>query len=267
MQRSLTVLIYGLSGLIGLIAFAYPFFLPVMQTEMSAAVGPPNAPLLTMLLVGLCLVALLAETQGQAVSAKQVAALGLLVAVASVLRFLETAVPGPAGFSPIFVPILLAGYVFGARFGFLMGALTMLTSALITGGVGPWLPYQMFVAGWVGLTAGWLPQWERPYLLLTLLSLFGFVWGLLYGLLLNLYFWPFIIGDPALSWQPGAGLGAGVVRYAAFYAATSLYWDVARAAGNVILIVVVGLPTIRALTRFRERFHFTALPAPREGAF
>jgi energy-coupling factor transport system substrate-specific component len=194
--------------------------------------------------------------QGQAVSAKVVAALGLLVATTSILRFVETAVPGPAGFSPIFVPILLAGYVFGARFGFLMGTLTLLTSALVTGGVGPWLPYQMFAAGWVGLTAGWLPHLQRPAAVLTLLLLFGFVWGMAYGLILNLYFWPFIIGDPAMSWEATTGWQESLSRYATFYLATSLYWDVTRAAGNVLLLLVVALPTIRALARFRDRFQF-----------
>ena len=55
-----------------------------------------------------------------------------------------------------FAPLILGGYVFGARFGFLFGAFALLVSALITGGVGPWLPYQMFAAGWMGLSAGGL---------------------------------------------------------------------------------------------------------------
>jgi len=256
-QRVLTLTIYGLSGLIGLAAFAYPFFLPITPVAaISSEVTPPNTPLLTMVLIVLCLVVLLIEVQGQTVSAKVVAALGLLVAATSILRFVETAVPGPAGFSPVFVPILLAGYVFGARFGFLMGTLTLLTSALVTGGVGPWLPYQMFAAGWVGLTAGWLPHPQRPAAVLTLLLLFGFVWGMAYGLVLNLYFWPFIIGDPAMSWAAATGWRESLSSYAAFYLATSLYWDLTRAAGNVLLLLVVALPTIRALARFRDRFRF-----------
>jgi energy-coupling factor transport system substrate-specific component len=256
-QRALTLTIYGLSGLIGLAAFVYPFFLPIVpMAATSSEVTPPSAPLLTMVLIILCLVVLLVEVQGQTVSAKVVAALGLLVAVTSILRFVETAVPGPAGFSPIFVPILLAGYVFGARFGFLMGTLSLLTSALITGGVGPWLPYQMFAAGWVGLTAGWLPHPQRPAAVLTLLLLFGFVWGMAYGLILNLYFWPFIIGDPAMSWEVASGWRESLSRYFAFYLATSLYWDLTRAGGNVLLLLVVALPTIRALARFRDRFQF-----------
>ena len=48
----------------------------------------------------------------------------------------------------------------------------------------------------------------------------------------------------------------GLARYAAFYAAASLLWDMARAVGNVLLILALGLPTIRALVRFQSRFQF-----------
>ena len=257
MSRFLTTLIYGLSSVIGVVAFAYPFLLPELtQLGEGTAVRTSDAPLLTTLLLLLCLGVLLLEIQGQAVSAKIVAALGMLVAVTAALRFLEVAIPGPGGFSPIFAPIILCGYVFGGRFGFLLGAMTLLVSGLITGGIGPWLPYQMFAAGWVGLTAGWLPKFARPRREMLLLAAFGFGWGLLFGAIMNLYFWPFVAGDPALSWQPGAGLMAGVTRYATFYAATSLLWDVARGGGNMLLLLVLGTPTLRALRRFRDRFGF-----------
>jgi energy-coupling factor transport system substrate-specific component len=122
MAEILSALIYLLTAAIGILAFAFPFILP------QAAAGPEaqqiaSTPLLTMTLLGLSLVAMLVEMQGEVVSAKIVAALGMMVAVGSVLRFLETAIPGPGGFSPIFVPIILAGYVFGSRFGFLMGTM------------------------------------------------------------------------------------------------------------------------------------------------
>jgi energy-coupling factor transport system substrate-specific component len=261
MNRFLSGVIYLLTGAIGAAAFVYPFFRPV------TAAGPgegmpalPGAPFLTLILLTLCLVALLVETQGEAVGAKFMATLGLMIAVTSVLRFIEVAIPGPGGFSPIFVPIILGGYVFGARFGFLMGSLTLLASALITGGVGPWLPYQMFTAGWVGLTAGWLPHLRRPRLELALLVSVGLLWGLVYGLVMNLYFWPFIAADAALSWQPGAGWPAAVGRYLAFYLTTSLLWDFIRGLGNVALMLMIGQPMARALRRFRRRFHFQVQP-------
>ena len=83
-----------------------------------------------------------------------VAALGVLTAVNAVLR----AVPGPAGFSAMFALPILAGYCYGPTFGYLLGALSLAVSALLGAGVGPWLPYQMFTIGWVGLTSAWLPR-------------------------------------------------------------------------------------------------------------
>ena len=259
--RAFSLAIYGLSVLVGVAAFAYPFLL-----LLHPAGAPPgdldggSTGLLTALLVVLCLVAVLVEVQGQAVSARMVAALGVLVAVASVLRFVETAIPGPGGFSPIFVPILLAGYVFGARFGYLMGVLSLLVSALVTGGVGPWLPYQMLVAGWLGASAGWLPHPSRPGLELGMLVSTAFAWGLLYGFLTNLYFWPFFAGDNLMRWQPGSGWQTAASDYAAFYLATSLVWDLFRGLGSGLLVLALGLPAVRAMARFRDRFQFAVEP-------
>jgi len=267
-RRAISGFIYALSGATGILAFVYPFFTEVPIGVFHGLAHGQGAPLLTAALVALSVIALLVELQGQAISAKTVAMLGVLVAIASVLRFIEIAVPMPGGFSPIFVPIILAGYVFGGRFGFLMGVFTLLVSALITGGVGPWLPYQMFTAGWAGMTAGWLKQIPKPraqspkHLLefgiwdLGFLTVFGFAWGLLYGVIINIYFWPLAMGPVEQTWAPGIGLGETLARYAVFYTVTSLGWDMARAVGNVALILLLGAPTVRALTRFRRRFYF-----------
>jgi energy-coupling factor transport system substrate-specific component len=256
MNRTLSGAIYGLSALVGLVAFAYPLFVRELVGADRAAASQTQTPILAMALLMLGLGALLIEVQGRKVNARMVAALGLLVAAASVLRFLETVVPGPGGFSPIFVPIILAGYVYGARFGFLMGALTLLASAIITGGVGPWLPYQVFAAGWVGLSAGWLPHFESRQAELILLTLFSFGWGLLFGAILNLYYWPFLGNSVAGSWQDATGVGQALARYGVYYFTTSFAWDLARAVGNALLILAIGLPVLKALRRFRDQMQF-----------
>jgi energy-coupling factor transport system substrate-specific component len=209
----------------------------------------------------MCVVVLLLEVQGQALSAKLIALLGVLVAINSLLRFVEVSLPGPGGFTPIFMLIILTGYVFGARFGFLLGALTLLISALITGGVGPWLPYQMFTAGWMGLSAGWLGQligqrypprsaaFERNSLIV-----FGVIWGFIYGAIMNLWFWPFAAGPIDQYWTPGLNVAETARRYAMFYLITSAWWDVWAALGNAVLIGLFGLPILRALRRFQQRF-------------
>jgi Protein of unknown function (DUF1393). len=261
-QSSLSIAIYLLASLIGVVAFLYPFFLPVLPAATMNSAHSNDAPLVLSIVVVLCFIALLVEIQGQQLSAKSVALLGVLVAINSLLRFIEVAVPGPGGFSPIFCLIILVGYIYGGRFGFMMGTLTLFVSALITGGVGPWLPYQMFSAGWAGMSAPLcrplvrLLRAEGKQAELWLLMLFGFLWGMLYGIIMNLWFWPFVSGPADQYWQYGISLWAGIQRYLAFYLATSLLWDIAAACGNALLIAVVGLPTLRALRRFQARFHF-----------
>jgi energy-coupling factor transport system substrate-specific component len=134
--------------------------------------------------------------------------------------------------------------------------MSILVSALITGGVGPWLPYQTLAAGWIGLLAGWLPKPDRPLFQLIILVGYGFLWGFLYGLILNLYTWPYLMGDPSQTWQQGAGMAATIRSYGVYYLATSAIWDGARAAGNVALLLVLGIPLVSALSRFRDRLKF-----------
>ncbi len=262
MNRALTGTFLAVSALIGLIALLYPLVAPTLVNAVNHGETFDNGPgsssyaLMTMALIGISLVALLLEVQGQTANAKIIAALGVLVAITSVLRFIETAVPGIGGFSPIFVPIILAGYVFGARFGFLMGTLSILTSALLTAGVGPWLPYQMFVTGWVGVTAGLLPHPKSDAQKIAILAGFSFIWGFLYGAILNLYFWPYVASEALLGISEAGGLADTLTSYGAFYMTTSFVWDLARSIGNIVLILAVGVPVIRALTRFRDRFQF-----------
>lgn len=266
-QRILSTVIYGLTIVIGLTALVYPFLAPSIAGGVTGQAHASDAPVLLTVLVGLCLVALLLEIQGVGVTVKFVSLLGVLVAMNSVLRFVEAAIPGPGGFSPIFFLIIVTGYVYGARFGFLIGALTLLVSALITGAVGPWLPYQMLTAGWVGMSAPLcrpLARWGVSRLHhrseVVVLAAFAGLWGLAYGFIINIFFWPFVADPAAQHWEQGAGFIATVRRYAAFYLVTSLAWDAMRSAGNLLLTLSIGAPTIRVLRRFKRRFAFSYQP-------
>jgi energy-coupling factor transport system substrate-specific component len=270
-----SVLIYALTTLIGIVAFLYPFWLPAVIQNETGLAHASDAPLLLTVLVGLAFAVLLLEVQTAAGSAKMVALLGVLVAINSVLRFADAAIPGPGGFTPVFVLLILGGYVFGARVGFLLGVMTFLVSGLITGGVGPWLPYQMFTAGWVGMSAplcrplarvlkavastlqrNALAEWGE----VLLLAMLGAFWGLLYGAIMNLWFWPYAAGVENLYWTPGVGLVETLQRYALFYVTTSLMWDVMRATGNAVLLLAFGGAILRVLNRFHARFAYSYAP-------
>ena len=258
----LNTLIILFASAVGVLAFLYPFFSldPAEQTSgLAASAHAQDAPFVLLLLVGLCLGAILANLHNGQMNSKMVAVLGVLTAMNAVLR----AVPGPAGFSLVFVLPILCGYAFGGTFGFLLGALSLLVSAFIGGGVGPWLPYQMFTTGWVGLLSSWLPDMRRLGRGEALiLAGWGFLLGLVFGAIMNIWFWPFVMAPTGsdMYWSPGIGLPETLKRYLVFYGVTSLWWDLARAAGNLLLIALFGGAILKVLRRFRARFNFLALP-------
>lgn len=227
---------------------------------------PQPVVLFTGLIAVSTLVVLGVSLQTHRLSTRLLAVLAALVAIDATLRLVI--VIGLLGFSPIFFLVIAGGFVMGPSFGFASGALTLLLSAVLTAGLGPWLPYQMLAAGWVGMGAGYLGRVTRrstsPWAI-TVLCLYGCGAGFAYGLLLDLWEWPLLVatGSSPLSWVPGTGLAALFPRFGAFYLATSLAYDSFRAAGNVVLIALLGPAVIRALDRFRRRFLLEwAQPAP-----
>lgn len=263
-HRWLSPLIYLICGMVGMVSLLYPFVLPQLSaTGQAGQQRNAEMPLMLTLLLGLALLVLVYEVQSQAMSTKIIALLGVLVAINAALRFIDVAIPIPGGFSPIFFLIILTGYVYGARFGFLMGVMTLVVSAILTGGVGPWLPSQMFTAGWVGMSVPLLRPLVRGMHMegqkaeVWVLAGFGAGWGILFGVIMNLWTWPFISGPAEQYWTHGVGVVETIRRYSAYYLATSLVWDIARAAGNFLLIIGVGMPALRVLRRFKRRFTFT----------
>lgn len=268
LQQLLSDLVILSSTLLGCFSFLYPFFAPDFeQTPSPAGIRLSEMPLTMTLILSLCVIALLFESQQGTANARLVALMGVLVALNSVLRYIELAISGPVGFSPIFFLIILSGYLFGAKFGFLMGAMTLFVSAILTGGVGPWLPGQMFTAGWMGMSAAFLFRltsrlgWQGKGGETLILAVFGAFWGLLYGAIMNLWSWPFLIGPSDQYWQAGISFSQTLARYGVFYLATSLAWDLGRSIGNVLLMVTLAPVTLRVLRRFRKRFTFVYLAA------
>ena len=93
--------------------------------------------------------------------------------------------------------------------------------------------------------------------------------GLVYGLLLNLSFWPFTTGlSGELSFVAGAPLLDNLHRFLVFTLATSLGWDTMRAITTAVPILVTGRAVLGALRRaarraaFEEPVTFVAPPSP-----
>lgn len=108
----------------------------------------------------------------------------------------------------------------------------MFASALLTGGVGPWMPFQMLAMGWFTMGAGLLPGAERlrGRAELLLLAGYGFLAAVAYGTVMNLAGRPFM-GAPAsnIASVPDAPLPTNLARFVTYCLATSLGWDLGRA--------------------------------------
>jgi energy-coupling factor transport system substrate-specific component len=254
--RILSGLILTLATALGVVAFLYPFIAPQRASGQSFMAHSTDAPVVFLVLLLLCVVVIIGSLETGRMDSKIIAVLGILVAINAVLRL----IPGPAGFTAmLFLPIL-CGYAYGADFGFLLGALSLLVSAIVTGGMGPWLPYQMFSAGWMGMASAWLPRLKRfGRAEVVMLALWGAALGLVFGAIMNLWFWPYLANVGASEhthWRPGSGLWATLGSYVAFYVTTSLWWDMGRAIGNLLLLLLFGAPVLRLLRRFQRRFRF-----------
>jgi energy-coupling factor transport system substrate-specific component len=250
--RLRSTLLLAVVSALGLVAFAWPLLLSPAAGAVDAA-HAADAPWVFVILLPLLMAVVLAELAEGRIDAKAVALLGVLVAVGAALRLPST---GVAGFELVFFLLIPAGRVFGRGFGFVLGALTLFASALITGGVGPWLPFQMFAAAWVGFGAGCLPAavGRRE---IGLLAAYGAVAGLAYGLAMNLWFWPFgADAGSSIAFVAGAGLVENLGRFWAFHLATSLGWDLPRAVTNVVLMVLFGPAVLAALRRVSRRAAF-----------
>ena len=240
----------AVASALGLVAFCWPFVLAPGRFGDTAM-----APLFFGVLLLVVVMVVMAEVADGGIDAKAIAMLGVLSAVGAALRPLGA---GTAGIETEFFLLILAGRVFGAGFGFVLGCTTLFSSALITGGVGPWMPYQMFASAWVGMFAGLLPP-ARGRREILLLAAYGAVAAYLFGFLTNLSFWPFTV-DPhsTISYLPGASLVVNIQRYLAFDVATSLGWDTGRAVTNVALLVATGPIVLATLRRASRRAAFDA---------
>ncbi|GAA1165556.1 energy-coupling factor transport system substrate-specific component [Kitasatospora gansuensis] len=238
------------AAFIGLVAFLWPFV--VAPGKFGSAYAPP---LIFGALLILVLAVVIAEISAGGIDAKALAMLGVLSAVNAGLRPLGA---GTAGVETVFFILVLAGRAFGPGFGFTLGCTSLFASALLTGGVGPWMPYQMFGCAFVGLLAGLLPKLCGKAEMLMLAG-YGAASGYLFGFLLNLSFWPFSL-DPnsSIAYLPGLPFTEQWHRYLLFDLTTSLGWDTGRAVTTGLCVLIVGPAVLTVFRRAARRANFEA---------
>ena len=242
------ILVLMCASVLSVTGFLWPFF------YSSAEIA--QTQLIFWGAIGLAVLLVIIEVSNSRLDAKSVALLGILAAIIAALRPLGA---GAVGIEPMWFILILSARVFGPSFGFLLGVISMFASALLTGGMGPWLGYQIFAAAWVGMLAGFLPKKISPKLEILMLALYGVIASMLFGILMDLQFWPWTLGSGTqLSYIPGGMLSENLSRFFTFHFLTAMAWDVPRAIFTATLILVTGRSILSALHRTHTRAAFMA---------
>jgi energy-coupling factor transport system substrate-specific component len=238
-----------LASLISAAGFLWPFFYNGQSL--------PRTQLFFWAALSLAFFLVIIQISNSALDAKSVALLGVLSALIAALRPLGA---GAVGIEPMWFILILSARVFGPSFGFILGLTSMFVSALLTGGVGPWLGYQVFAAAWIGMAAGMLPGKKlRGRRELLLLIVFGIIASELFGILMDLQFWPWALGaDTQLSYLANGAISENLSRFITFHFATAMAWDIPRAVFTTILLVFSGKAVLSALRRTKTRAAFLA---------
>ncbi|WP_298568022.1 ECF transporter S component [Streptomyces luteogriseus] len=243
----------ALVSAVGVAGFGWPFLAPPTSRLSAHA---QDAPWLFAGVLVLLVAVVGAAISESGLGPKAVAMLGVLAATGAALRPIGA---GTAGIEPMFFLMVLSGRVLGPGFGFVLGSVTMFASALLTGGVGPWLPFQMLAMGWFAMGAGLLPGPDRlrGRAELAMLAGYGFLAAFAYGTVMNMAGWPFMSALASnVAFDPHAPVAANLARFVAYCLATSLGWDLGRAVVTVVLTLTLGPAVLRALRRATRRAAF-----------
>ncbi len=191
------------------------------------------------------------KIEEKSLNAKETAFIAIYSAFTAAVRVPFVGIPGV---QPCSYLIFISGYVFGPLIGFVVGGNTALLSNIILGH-GPWTVYQIYGWGIFGILGGVIGKlYERRGVIINrwVMSIIGFIFGFVYGWLLNSWFYILTIRPITL---------AGFL----LFNLTSFIYDLAHAIGNVIFFFYFGEKTIGILQRYRNRFSIVIIQPKKYG--
>ena len=199
--------------------------------------------LISVVFLALALGAVFSEFENRATSAKQIALIAMMGTVSALSRIPFASL---MNFQPCTFFIICSGYVFGAMTGFMVGAITPVISNIFLG-QGPWTAYQIFTWGLLGLAAGFLGKFAipQPGLRKTVLLAYGGLAGIMYAMIINIWFWAMYLYPHTLTTYKGA-----------LY--TASFWTLSHSLANIIFLWLLGGRVIELLQRFKSRFFWTS---------
>ena len=176
--------------------------------------------------------------EGRKPQARELLTIAVLVAIAVAGRAAFFMVPS---FKPVVAVTIISAVCFGAESGFLVGALSMLSSNMLFG-QGPWTPWQMFAAGIIGFLAGIL--FQKGWLKARKISL------CIYGFLATVFIYGGIMNPASLVMTSYAITKRNLL---AIYMSGPPV-DLVHASATVIFLWVASKPMIEKLERIKVKY-------------
>ena len=176
--------------------------------------------------------------EGRKPQARELLTIAVLVAISVAGRAAFFMVPS---FKPVVAVTIISAVCFGAESGFLVGALSMLSSNMLFG-QGPWTPWQMFAAGIIGFLAGIL--FQKGWLKARKISL------CIYGFLATVFIYGGIMNPASLVMTSYAITKRNLL---AIYM-SGLPVDLVHASATVIFLWIASKPMIEKLERIKVKY-------------
>ena len=176
--------------------------------------------------------------EGRKPQARELLTIAVLVAIAVAGRAAFFMVPS---FKPVVAVTIISAVCFGAESGFLVGALSMLSSNMLFG-QGPWTPWQMFATGIIGFLAGIL--FQKGWLKARKISL------CIYGFLATVFIYGGIMNPASLVMTSYAITKQNLL---AIYM-SGLPVDLVHASATVVFLWIASKPMIEKLERIKVKY-------------
>ncbi|MFP4456329.1 MAG: ECF transporter S component [Clostridia bacterium] len=191
--------------------------------------------LISFIIIGLIIIPQYKQFEKSKLNSRNIVVSALIIAIASASRLPFATIPNV---QPVSMIVILTGYIFGANTGFIVGSMTAIVSNMILG-QGPWTPWQMVAWGMMGFFSSYIAKIKVNKKLI--LSIYGFIWGILFGWMMNMWFLLGFIRPLNLK-----------TILAAFTA--SLYFDILHAFANLFFIYLFHDALMKKFKRIKDKY-------------
>lgn len=194
-----------------------------------------NYAVISIAIAILCNIPFLLNFEKKKTNTRELVLIAVMIALTVVSRLIFAPIPS---FKPVTAMLIITGVAYGAKAGYITGAMSALISDLFFGG-GPWTPFQMLVWGVIGFFAGLLFEGRKKRI--WLIAIYSTFSGVLFSLVMDI--WTVFAMDNAFTF----------LRYGEVLL-TGLPFMAIYAVSNLIFTLLLTKPFLKKMLRVKQKF-------------